>query len=301
MPLRVIGRARGAWTNFAEAHADLGGHYLNIWTAGLRPAKEVVPLVRAQARKAVELSVSAGHVLLGVVAVAFDHDWIESELHFKLFLGCGELKEEARATCANYYLSPFGRINEAVEMLEKLIESDPLNVRSRSTLGNHLITAGAYDGAIKELRKALEIDDNAWFAHSALVRSYVLKGIVPEALRSAETAYRLAPWNAIVAGQLAALLVRTGDRNVGQALMRQFMDSPNPRSTSLGMLFYHLMCEETEAAANWFEKAIEERDPALVPYLRHPLMKPLQASSRWPALAKMMHLPQSIGCSAQLL
>jgi len=83
----------------------------------------------------------------------------------------------------------------------------------------------------------LEIDDNAWFAHSALVRSYVLKGIMPEALRCAETAYRLAPWNAIVVGQLAALLVRTGDRNVGEALMRQFMDSPNPRSTSVGMAF----------------------------------------------------------------
>jgi serine/threonine-protein kinase len=282
---------------FAEAHADLGGHYLNVWTAGARPAKEVVPLIRLQAQKAVDLSLSAGHVLLGVVAVAFDHDWTESEQHCKRFLASGESKQEARATCTNYYLSPFGRINEAVEMLEKMVESDPLNVRSRATLGNHLVTAGAYDLATRELRKALEIDDTTWFAHSGLVRSYVLKGIVPEALRSAEAAYRLAPWNSVVVGQLAALLVRTGEQKAGEALMRQFMDSPNPRSASVGKLFYHLMCEETEAAADWFEKAIEERDPSLIPYLRHPLMKPLQASSRWPALAKMMNLPQELGLS----
>jgi serine/threonine-protein kinase len=279
---------------FGEAHADLGGYYLNLWTAGLRPGKEVVPLVRAQARKAVDLSLSAGHVLLGTLATAFDYDWNEAELHFNLFLSSGESKEEARATCANYYLSPFGRIHEAVQMLEKMVESDPLNVRSRSALGNHLTIAGRYDDAIRELRTALEIEDHPWFAHAALVRTYVLKGMAPEALRYAETAHRLAPWNAIVTAQLAALLVRTGDRSRGEALIRQFLDSLNPRSTSIGMLFYHLLCEETEVAARWFEKAVEEREPTLVPHLRHPLMKPLRASSRWSALAKMMNLPESV-------
>ena len=284
--------------DFAQAHADLGGYYLNPWTAGLRPPKEIVPLVRAQARKAVNLSSSAGHALLGALAAAYDYDWKESELHFTLFLAAGEQKEEARATCANYYLSPFGRVQEAVEMLEKMVESDPLNVRARSALGNHLTTAGGYDQAIEELRRALEIDENAWFAHASLVRSCVLQGTMPEALSAAETAYRLAPWNTIVIGQLAAVLVRSGDRNRADALIRQLIDTQNPRGTSIGMLFYHVMCEETEAAAGWFEKAIEERDPASLPYLRHPLMKPLQASSRWPALARMMNLPDDFPAAA---
>jgi hypothetical protein len=52
---------------------------------------------------------------------------------------------------------------------------------------------------------------------------------------------------------------------------------------------------QTEEAAEWFEKAIEEREPAVVSYLRHPLMKPLQAGPRWPALARMMKLPVTEG------
>jgi tetratricopeptide (TPR) repeat protein len=279
---------------FGEAHADLGGYYLNLWTAGLRPGKEIVPLVRAQARKAVDLSSSAGHVLSGTIAAAFDYDWTESEQHFRLFLASGESKEEALATCANYYLSPVGRMDEAVQMLENIVESDPLNPRSRSALGNHLTMAGAYDRAIGELRKALEIDENAWFAHAALVRCYVLKGMLPEALRSAETAHRLAPWNAIAVGQFAALLVRTGDRDRGEALIGQLMGSPGAGGMTIGMIYHHLMCGETEAAVGWFEKAIEERDPALIPCLPHPLMKPLHSSPRWPALARMMSLPQSL-------
>jgi hypothetical protein len=71
----------------------------------LRPAEELVPLVRTQARKTVELSGAVGHVLLGVLAAAFDYDWKEAELHFGLFLASGESKEEARATCANYLFS----------------------------------------------------------------------------------------------------------------------------------------------------------------------------------------------------
>jgi tetratricopeptide (TPR) repeat protein len=215
---------------------------------------------------------------------------------------CGGLFTRLQAACQaaagchlapHYYLLPFGRIDESVETLEKIVESDPLNVRSRSALGNHLIAAGEYDRAIRELRKVVEIDENAWFAHAALVRSYVLKGMASEALRSAETAYRLAPWNSIVIGQLAALLVRTGDRHRGEASIRQIMESPNAPGMSIGMLFYHLICEETEAAAGWYEKAIEERAPALIAFLRHPLMKPLQASLQWPSLARMINLPQS--------
>jgi hypothetical protein len=122
--------------------------------------------------------------------------------------------------------------------------------------------------------------------------------MMPEALSSAKAAYRFAPWNAMVAGQCAALLVRTGDPNAGEALLGQLMDGPNSRNISVGMLFYHLLCDEIEGAGAWFEKAIDERDPTLIPYLRHPLMKPLQSSSRWPMLASKINLPADMGRSA---
>jgi serine/threonine-protein kinase len=276
--------------DFAEAHAYLGGYYLSLWTTGLRSIREVAPWVRAQARKAADLSFMGAHALLGVLAAADEYDWNESELHFRLVLTAAQAPEEARSTCTSFYLSPTGRIGEAVEILEKMVESDPLNVRLRSMLGNHLTTAERYDESIEELRKVLEIDENAWFAHAGLVRSYVLKGVMADALLCAETAYRLAPWNAIVIGQLAAVLVVIGDRDRAEGLIRELIDGPKPHTVSMGMVFYHVICEESDAAAGWFEKAIEQRDPAVIPSLRHPLMKPLQASSRWPALGKMMNL-----------
>jgi hypothetical protein len=72
------------------------------------------------------------------------------------------------------------------------------------------------------------------------------------------------------------------------------MESSNPRNPAIGMLYYSLMREDIQVAASWFERAVEEREPMLIPHLRHPLMKPLRASPRWPVLARMMNLPQSI-------
>jgi len=59
----------------------------------------------------------------------------------------------------------------------------------------------------------------------------------------------------------------------------------------LGFIHYHLICSEIEQAAGWAGKAIERREPAIIYFLLLPLAKALRRSSRWPALAKMMNLP----------
>ena len=54
---------------------------------------------------------------------------------------------------------------------------------------------------------------------------------------------------------------------------------------------YHLLCGEIDAAADWVEKAVEERDASLMVYLRFVVSKGLRASYRWPKIAKMINLP----------
>ena len=57
--------------------------------------------------------------------------------------------------------------------------------------------------------------------------------------------------------------------------------------TAAGFAVFHAMCGEFERAAEWAERAIEERYP---PLLRS--LGPLLRSTRvWPALAKLMRLP----------
>jgi hypothetical protein len=122
-----------------------------------------------------------------------------------------------------------------------------------------------------------------------MAENYAARGMLTEALAAAECARELAPWNVRVAGVLAAILTRTGDRDRAAELRQQLKDA-----APIGMVVYHLLCSEMDAAADWYEKCIEQREPFAVMYARAHILAPLRSSARWPALAKRMNLPERV-------
>jgi hypothetical protein len=58
-----------------------------------------------------------------------------------------------------------------------------------------------------------------------------------------------------------------------------------------GRVVYHLLTSELDAAADWYEQMIEERDPFALLYARTPTLGPLRDHPRWPDLAALMKLP----------
>jgi TPR repeat protein len=63
----------------------------------------------------------------------------------------------------------------------------------------------------------------------------------------------------------------------------------------MGTAMYHLVLKDGEAAAEWYQKALEQND-LIAMQIRNSrtLMKPLRESRRWPVLAKMMNPPEAI-------
>jgi hypothetical protein len=59
------------------------------------------------------------------------------------------------------------------------------------------------------------------------------------------------------------------------------------------MIWYHLVCGHIDAAIDWYERAIEQRQPMAVPLAVAGYMKAIRSSPRWPKLAKMMNLAAS--------
>jgi serine/threonine-protein kinase len=279
---------------FGEPYGSLAGQYLILWMNGMRPANELVPLMRSAARKAVDLGADAAHALLGTIAATYDYDWKEAEREFLLAMSAVQTVPEYGMTYALFFLMPAGRIHEALTVIEKAVESDPLNAPVRSSLAACSLCAELYDRAIEEARKGLEIDENLWIPYQSLIMSYLMKNMVPEALAAAERAYELASWNPRIIGLLAGSLVRADERGRAETLIGHIQDAPGRLIAPSGMALYHLICSEIEAAGDWFEKAIETRDPSLVTWLRSPLAKPLRASPRWPKIAAMMKLPDTM-------
>src|SRR5689334_3467349 len=279
---------------FAEPHGNVAGQSLLMWGNGMRPAAEMVPLIRSSAKKAVDLGEGVAHGLLGAVAAAYDYNWKEAENEFLLAAQAIQTLPEYNLTYATFFLVPSGRMQEAIAMLERMVISDPLFVPLRAAFTNTLMCVELYDRAIAEVRKALEIDEKHWLPNWSLALIYLMKDMIPEALAAAERAYEGARWNPRIVGLLAGTLVRAGQREEAAALIGSIDRVQGRYIAPSGMVYYHLVCSDTEAAVDWFEKAIETRDPYLVTLTRLPLAKPLRSSARWPKIARMMNLPDSM-------
>ena len=55
---------------------------------------------------------------------------------------------------------------------------------------------------------------------------------------------------------------------------------------------FHTCRGEIDLAADWYEKAIEERDALVFSTMQTAIGEPVRASARWPKLAALMNLPE---------
>jgi TolB-like protein/Tfp pilus assembly protein PilF len=276
---------------YPEPHAELGQLYLLLGVYGLRQSREMMPLARVEANKALDLfpDEPRAQAVLGAVAGFYDYDWKEADERFRRAMAADPIPSEVRARYATFYLLPVGRLSEAIEQMEKVLEQDPLNALWRSVLSMSSCMAEMHERAIEEARQALEINENMWAAHFFMSQSYLLRGMLAEARAAAEKARQLAPGFAMTVGLLAGILTRVGEAGRAKELLAQLNEGKLKDSAPTGMVLYHLACLEIDVAADWYQRAVEQRQ--LIALL-NPLMKPLRLSPRWPALAKMMNLPQ---------
>jgi TPR repeat protein len=139
----------------------------------------------------------------------------------------------------------------------------------------------------------LELDEREYWAYLLLSIIRAQRGQLEEAVESGRKAYSRAPWYLPVVASFAAMLRLTGDSD-GTGTMLLKLGDGQAYGAQLGFVNYRLLCSEVDLAADWAEKAVEQRDPALHAFLRFPYAQELHGSSRWPALAKMKNLGASL-------
>jgi serine/threonine-protein kinase len=275
---------------WADPHSALGGQYFQLGFFGLRPLSEMVPLARAEARNALELfpSEPIAHAVLGAIAALHDYDWKGAEEEYRLARAFESLTPGGRASYALCYLLPLGRFEEAIQEGAKAIAQDPLNTLLLANQALMLLCAEMYELAIVEARKALDLDDRSSLSHLVIAESYSFQGKLAEAREPAEQAFRLVPWDSTTVGVLAGLLACAGEKDRAEKLLATL------RGNQGGMVIYYLVCSEIDAAINWYERTIELRQPRAALLASAGFCKPLRASPRWPKLARMMNLPETM-------
>jgi tetratricopeptide (TPR) repeat protein len=140
------------------------------------------------------------------------------------------------------------------------------------------------------MKKVVELDQNQVVALVSMAMIHADKGNLREALKIARRAYAIGPWFPDTIGVLAAITRRNGEEAEAKSLAKA-LGCGGALGDARAQALFHLLCGELDQGADWAEKAIEQRDPSLMFYLRFVVSKGLRASHRWPKIARMINLP----------
>ena len=242
---------------------------------------------REDAKRAIALDpkLATGYLALGWIQMMHDWDWEQAETSLEK---AAEF-EPGSVEVLRYRSSLFrvlGRLDEAIELYNKVIALDPLRARSYSSLGSQLYFAGRYDEANEMLQKALELNPQKGRDHLTRGRILLAQGRPQQALTEIE-------------------LETDGDLKLfGEALAYHSLGRPEDSDGALQKLIATNQQEgaypiaaayafraEPDKAFEWLDRAYRQRDVGLMFVKIDPLLKSLRQDPRYNDLVRKMHLP----------
>ena len=275
---------------FAMPHVGLGSYWFGLTHFGRHPVHECVPAARAEIQRALQIdpTLPEAHALLGHIAATCDSDRAAAEKHFD-FPRAKEVSLWLIRPLYGWYLFLRGDVQQAIELAERAIEEDPLEVWAHMNLHAYLQGAGRDDEALEQLQKVIGLDPNQIVALVSMAMIYADKGDLAKALEIGRRAYAVGPWYPDAIGVLAGLTRRNGEEV--EPSLAKALGSGEAVGDARAHALYHLLCGEIDQGADWAEKALEQRDSSMMLYLRFVVSKGLRASQRWPKIAQMLDLP----------
>ena len=278
--------------NFADPHAELAlGHFIS-GMGGMRPMLEVTPRVRTEVELALALDPrdQRPRFLLGATALVQDFDWPTAASHFEVSMSAKDVSPYARWIYASLFLRGYARFDESSDEMARAVEQDPLNATWHAILAAHLIDTPRREQAIPAAMRATELEPDYFIAQHLLGEALWANGRKAEAVPRFELAHRQAPWNAVAVGWRAVTLWQLGERSAAEQLMSALGDAPMPL---WGRVLYHLHTRDLEAAADWYQRMIDHRDPFCLVYAMGDVTLPLRQHPRWRTLREQMNLPRT--------
>lgn len=275
--------------DFALAYSGLSDAFALI-AGNAMPSKEGWAKERVLAEKALQLDpeLAEAHLSLGN-ARANSFDWAGGEKEINRALELNPNLAGAYDTSA-WFLTVFGRFDEAAAKSRKALELDPLNPLTNGGSAWYLYFARRYDEAIARLRSTLELFPNDAFSHFALGLCLMMKGNLPEAKAELQTATELddLPWYIGAVGYAHAI---SGDRAKGEETLKRLDDLAKRRYvTPNAYMLVYLGLGEKKKALDALEKCYQDQDGACWYMKIDRIYDSLRNESRFQALLKKVGL-----------
>jgi serine/threonine protein kinase/Tfp pilus assembly protein PilF len=273
--------------DYALAYAGLADAYVLLSAYSAGSPHDSFPKAKAAARKAIELdeTLAEAHNSLAQ-ALYFEWDFPNAEREFQRAIALNP----NYATAHHWYgfgsLQTAGSFDDAVRELKRAQELDPFSVIINTDLGHMYLNAGQYDKAIEQLLKSLEMDQDFYYAHWCLGLAYRMKGSFREAQAEYERALQLND-DPYVLALLGHLYAASGKKDRALKTLRQLEEISRQRYVPVySFAIVHAELNEKDQAFQWLEKCYQERCIQLIGIEVDPLVKNLRSDSRFAELVQ---------------
>ena len=280
--------------SFALAYAGLADCYaVFYYYIGERP-REMMPLARNYAAKAIELdpTLAEPHATLGFASWLLDRDKVAAEKEFRRAIELNPNYPTAHQWYSRF-LRGVGRMDEAFREITRAEEADPLALVIINNLAENYIDRGDLSSAAKACQRMIDLDPNFWPAHQTMSIVLTKQGRYEEALAEAQMSIQHSNrGNASLAlsGYVYAKLgKRTDVEQVIKELEKRYADK---RADGRDLTIVYVGLDDKEKAFAWLEKAFADNSLFLAFLKLEPLMEPLRSDSRWPDLERRAGISQ---------
>jgi eukaryotic-like serine/threonine-protein kinase len=249
-----------AWIGIAETHMRLDWY-------GLEPGSEAVPAVRSALTTALRLEPDSVPSLcaLAITQAGWDWDWTAANNTFNRAIAAGAGLASVHFHYGLDFLTPRGRLEEALRELRQALRLDPLSPIVHTAVGGGLYRMRRWDEAAETLRATLQTNPGFGHAHWSLGRVLLEQGQSKEALTCFEHALQM--MGEIPAGlsEIGYCHARMGRRELALATLHQLQQLGQERWVSpLNLALVHVGLGDHDAAIRCLEESYEKRIRQLV-------------------------------------
>lgn len=277
---------------FALGYSGIAEAYCYISEYRIRPPKEVMPLAKEAALKALALddSLAEAHAALGTVATLYDWDWKVAENEFRRAL---QLKP-GYAYAVHWYghlLETTGRLPEALSKMQQAQAMDPLSSLINGDLGRTYTLSRQWDQAEAQYRRCLELDPGNPTYQLGLAAVSFERGEYKEASRRLQLLLNV-PWmRGMALAALAATTMAANDAGEAQRWRAQFEDlAKSGYVVPDAYIWLDIGLHQYDSAFRRLDKALTDRSPIVLDLLVEPTFDPLRPDPRFSSLLRRMGL-----------
>jgi serine/threonine-protein kinase len=260
-------RASATDPAFAPALIGIAETHMRLDWYGLEPASEAVPTVRSALASALRLQPDSVAALcdLAITQAGWDWDWTAAGNTFNRAIAAGAGLAFVHFHYGLDYLTPRGRLEDALRELRQALRLDPLSPIVHTAVGGCLYRMRRWDEAAETLRGTLHTNPEFGHAHWSLGRVLLEQGRHDEALKCFQRALQ-------VMGQIPAGLAevgychaRMGRRDLALATLEELRRRAGQAWVSpLSAALVHVGLGDHDAAINCLEDSYEKRIRQLV-------------------------------------